>query len=213
MLKSCSLCRIPFADFILGVDLEDTLTPDTSIVHLLIEDGSVLVPTGLDHGVSVIHDLLLYTFTRTRQNTAVVHVSPVRVPADEVEINSPESRPRLVVACPLLDSRLTWYLVWRSHHERTGRSAEVSCAPVTSGERWSAAVEVAEITDAHEVGTGPFARPTKFTLFAVADDGSQQAVAPTSSCPADCRSRCGMAVVLPRSSRRKGCCGWCFDEV
>jgi hypothetical protein len=168
-------CRMPLADIVDGFNFDDPVARRTTwVLRLDDESESLLVPKGLDHAVSVVHDSLLLRLTRNPANSAVLHVSPVQFLVDQAEA----TRQRLLLRGPLWDGTSPRRLVWRSVPEDSEDSLEMPCETSSASRRWSAVVDLDDLmTDrtasrlAHDAQS-----PTLWTLFAVAADGCSHAV-------------------------------------
>jgi CDP-glycerol glycerophosphotransferase len=168
-------CRIPLADVVDGFDFDDPLTQRTTW-EFRLDDGSesLLVPTGLDHAVSVVHDSLLLRLTRNSANSPVLHVSPVQFAADQAETRCQ----RLLVRGPVWDGTPPRTLVWRRFPEDHEDSLEMPCETSSSSRRWSAVVDLDDLMSdrtasrlAHDGQS-----PTRWTLFASTENGCSHAV-------------------------------------
>jgi GT2 family glycosyltransferase len=174
------MSRIFFADVVDAAGPDDTVIQRTTwVAQVADSDGRrILVPTCLDHAVGVTYDSRLLTLTRTPANVTSLHVSPMHFVADQAETSSTEARPRLRARGPLWEGQVPRAFVWRRFLDDSDDSVDVSCGASASSQRWSAAVDIDDLTTDRRVDKPAYrlATPTTWTLFAVAADGSSQAV-------------------------------------
>ncbi len=128
--------------------------------------------TGLDQSVSARYESRLVTVTRSPGNLVVVHESPLRAVADQVDLTQARSSRRLVVAGPL------WWLdgpqaiVWRRFVAGSDDHVDVGCERHIGEGRWGAETDLRRLQAVvpDESGT------TTWKLFHVFEDGSATAV-------------------------------------
>jgi glycosyltransferase involved in cell wall biosynthesis len=156
--------RIPVPDLVADVDPDDPLWQRTT--WALRVDDATLLATGLDRSVGVVQDSLLVLLTRLPDGSAAFQVSPVRITADDVEVEAGGSDRRIVVRGPHWGRPLPTSLVWRSSSEESGGTREIACALSSGDDRWSAAADLDQLVTA----------PTRWTLYARSAASSTDAV-------------------------------------
>jgi glycosyltransferase involved in cell wall biosynthesis len=171
--------RIPMAPIVDGANPDDPFTQRTSRGVRIGPSGQPQLPlwTGPDQAVTTVYRGRLLILTRSPGNFVNLHESPVRTVADHVEA---PGAGELVVTGPLLEPDIAQAFTWRRFFDDSDDHLDVPCALSIDDEtgQWSAKVALAELIPAGttRVSIDPLASLADWILFAVAADGSAQAV-------------------------------------
>jgi hypothetical protein len=175
--------RIPLSTIVDAANPDDPFTQRTTRVPTIDDEDQprFLLASGLDRAVSTTYEGRLLAITRSPANYVNLHEGPIRLTADELDVDPDVGGPRLVVHGHQWDAETTGAFVWRRFLENSDDSVDVPCQVSIDDRRWSAAVAVADLVPPPTVisrqSSDPLASLTDWTLFWVpAGDESPYAV-------------------------------------
>ncbi|MEV6813450.1 glycosyltransferase family 2 protein [Micromonospora sp. NPDC051296] len=145
--------RVRFTAGVPLSDLIDTASPDDPFTLRTVrvpsidagQDTKLLLATGLDAPVSVVHKDRVVTITRSVGQYVNIFEGPMRLRADEVQATGD----RLVVRGRLWDDTDPGAIVWRRFVDEADHHMDVPCQVRRVDGEWSAAVDLTDLV------TGP----------------------------------------------------------
>jgi hypothetical protein len=169
--------RIPYAPIIAETNPDDPFSQRTTWAFRLVgSDGTekLLLWTAEEQAVNHLERGRLVSLTRSTGGYVNLHEGPARLVAERAEIVAEHNELR--ISGPLTD--VTHSFSWRRYLDDSDDHLDVVCRSRLSGGHWSASVKLPALVPANPVAhaVDPLASLADWVLFAVAADGSAQAV-------------------------------------
>ncbi|GAA3574395.1 glycosyltransferase family 2 protein [Kribbella ginsengisoli] len=169
--------RIPYAPIIAETNPDDPFTQRTTWAFRMVgSDGTekLLLWTAEDQAVNHLEQGRLVSLTRSTGGYVNLHEGPARLVAERALIVAESNELR--ISGPLTD--VTHSFSWRRYIDDSDDHLDVACRSALSDGQWTASVKLPALVPENPVAhaVDPLASLADWVLFAVAADGSAQAV-------------------------------------
>jgi CDP-glycerol glycerophosphotransferase len=169
--------RIPFAPIIAETNPDDPFSQRTTWAFRLVGDGGderLLLWTAEDQAANHLEQGRLVSLTRSTGGYVNLHEGPARLVAERALVVAEGKELR--ISGPLTD--VTHSFSWRRYLDDSDNHVDVACRSTLSDGLWTAVVELSSLipSDAVAHAVDPLASLADWILFAIAADGSAQAV-------------------------------------
>ncbi len=169
--------RIPFAPIIAETNPDDPFSQRTTWAFHLLGAGGVeklLLWTAEEQAANHLEQGRLVSLTRSTGGYVNLHEGPARLVAERALVVAEGKKLR--ISGPLTDVTPTFS--WRRFLDDSDDHLDVACRSTLSDGQWTAVVELSSLIPSNAVAhaVDPLAGLADWVLFAVAADGSAQAV-------------------------------------